>query len=228
MKTAVCISGQPRFGSFAFQGLVKNVLQSLDCEAFVFLWRLKGQSEDEARVLAESHIGRHIPVRGWSIQEQIDFPDKDYTTNMHPGSKPFNIQSMYYSLKMANQLKVDYERAHSMRYDCVVRARVDAASLTPLDLTKYQPLLRDYMFVPDIPYYGGGLNDIFAFSSSENMDVMAGLYDRLDEYFRRDKVMFNPHVMLLHHLRMAQIPVAYLSAPVEIVNEVAAPKVFEG
>ena len=228
MKTAVCISGQPRFGSFAFQGLVKNMLQSLDCDAFVFLWRLKGQSEDEARALAESHIGRHIPVRGWSILEQIDFPEKDYAKRMHAGSNIFNIQSMYYSMKMANQLKIDYEKTHGMRYDCAIRARVDASCLTPMDLTKYQPLLNDYMFVPDVPYFSGGLNDIFAFSSSENMDVMAGLYDRMDDYFYNDKVLFNPHVMLLHHLRKSQIPVAYLSAPVEIITEVSTAKVLEG
>lgn len=228
MKFAVCLSGQARFGSFAFRALAENLLRGLDCEVFLFLWRLDRQSEDEALALAESYIGRHAVIRACSVQKQIEFQARDYETRIHPGSNVFNIQSMYYSVKMANELKVEHEKKVGSRFDCVIRTRVDVSCFAPMDLSVYRSLLGDYVFVPDVSYYQNGLNDTFAFSSSENMDIAAGLYDRLDDYFRTENIMFNPHIMLNHHLIKNHIPVAFLSIPAEIVRELPVPRMLEG
>jgi len=219
MRTALCLSGQPRLGSYALRAFSENLLTGLDCDIFLFLWREKSQPEAEMRAMAESYMSRYANVRACVIKEQIDFPPKDYATRAHPGSNLMNIQSMYHGIMMANGLKRAYEKEVGRRYDCVIRARMDVSCFAPMDMTKYQPLLNDYIFFPEISYYHPGLNDTFAFSSSENMDVLAQLPLRFDEYFQKDGVAFNPHTMLLHHTIKNKLLFAYLSIPVEIVRE---------
>jgi hypothetical protein len=173
-------------------------------------------------------VGRHIPIRGCVTSEQTNFPPKDYETNTHPGSNIFNIQSMLYAIQMADRIRVEYEKKNGFNYDCVIRARGDLSCFTPIDLKKYQSLLPHYLFLPDVQYFQPGFNDTFAFSSSRTMEIYSGLYDRLDEYFYKDGVQFNPHVMLLHHAIKSGLHFAYLSMPIEFVREVALPKIFEG
>ncbi|MBL8630559.1 MAG: hypothetical protein JNM81_13065 [Rhodospirillaceae bacterium] len=195
---------------------------------FLFLWRLKDQSEDEARAVAERHIGQHARIQTCLISEQIDFPKKDYESRMYAGANVFNIQSMYYAVKMADQIRTEYEQKNGFKYDCVIRARGDSACFRSIDLKKYKPLLPHYLLLPEVQYFQPGFNDTFAFSSSDNMRIYSGLYDKLDEYFYRDKIQFNPHIMLFYHTVKSGLPFAYLSIPVEFVRELPLPQVFEG
>jgi hypothetical protein len=219
MKTALCLSGQPRLGSYAFRAFLDNILAGQEYDIFLFVWRRKEQSEDEVRSILDSFIGQYTRIQACVIKEQMDFPARDYATRAHQGSSIFNIQSMYYAMMMANDLKSAHEKKVGRRYDCVIRARMDLSCFIPMEMKKYQPLLRNYVFLPETSYYKPGFNDTFAFSSSENMDVLAQLPHHLDEYFRKDGVAFNPHTMLLHHTIKNRLVFAYLSIPVEIVHE---------
>lgn len=219
MKTAVCLSGQARMGSYAFRAFAENILSALDHDVFLFLWRNKDQPEAEVRAIADSFVGPYANVRACAIKEQIDFSPKNYATRAHPESNLFNIQSMYHGIMMANDLKRAYENQIGRRYDCVIRSRLDVSCFSRVDMKKYRSLVRDYVFFPETSYYHPGFNDTFAFSSSENMDVLAQLPLRFDEYFNQDGVAFNPHTMLLHHTIKNKLMFAYLSIPVEIVRE---------
>jgi hypothetical protein len=228
MRTALCLSGQARFGSYAFRALAENLLKGLDCDIFMFLWRLPGQSENDARAVVESFVRRHAPIRECVFAEQIDFPAKDYASRSYPGSNIFNIQSMLYAIKMVDQLRVQHEQRGGFKYDCVIRARGDLSCFSPFDLKRYQTLLPHYLFFPEVQYFQPGFNDTFAFSCSKTMEIYSGLYDRLDEYFHKDNIQLNPHAMLLHHVIKNRLPFAYLSMPVDFVRELPMPNVFEG
>jgi hypothetical protein len=228
MKTALCLSGQARFGSYAFRSLAENLLKGLDCDVFLFLWRLPGQTEQEALESAQNFVGRYVPIKACVAAEQIEFPAKDYATRIHAGSNVFNIQSMFYALMAADQLRVEHEKKHGFKYECVIRSRVDVSCFAPMNLKQYAALLPHYVFLPEVSYFSPGLNDTFAFGSSELMEKFSKVYDKLDTYFRDDHKQFNPHVMLLHHMMKNQIGLAYLSIPVEIVREVSLPEVFHG
>ncbi len=228
MKTAICLSGQARFGTYAFRTLAENLLADLDCDAFLFLWRLPGQSDAQARDAAQEFIGRHVRIKDCVTSEQIDFPAKDYESRIYPGSNVFNIQSMFYAIKAADDLRLKHEREQGIQYECVIRSRADNTCLTPMDLRKYKSLLPHYVFVPDISYFTPGLNDTFAFGSPQGMERFCSAYSNLDDYFRRDKMPFNPHMMLLHHLMKSRTNFAYLSIPVELTREVTLSRVIEG
>jgi len=189
------------------------MLAGTDVDAFLHFW---GDDPEEVHDLAAKHVGAFANIRACVVEPQRPFDTEPYKSNIHPGSNAFNIQSMLCGIYEANKLKSAYEATHG-RYDCVIRTRADVGALGRVDLQHYRNMM-GFFCVPDICYYAPGLNDTFAFSSSENMDQAAALFEKIDDYFNAG-VPLNPHTMLLHHAHQCKIPVAYISMPVELVRE---------
>ena len=139
------------------------------------------------------------------LDEQRDFTiyqDMDYQT-----INPFNVYSMFYSVKLANNLKIMHEQKHNFCYDIVIRCRTDILiekldyNLNSIDPTNI------YMY-----YVGNDCpNDQFAFSSSENMDYYASLFDNMPQYREQGYKIFVGEHLLRYHLARKNMKIVYNS-----------------
>ncbi len=81
--------------------------------------------------------------------------------------------SKFYSGKMANELKRQYEIENGFRYDMVMLTRYDLAYLVDFDFSKFK---KDKFYaIPPISHHG--INDLWFISNSENMDNFCQIYD---------------------------------------------------
>lgn len=88
--------------------------------------------------------------------------------------------SMLESVYKANEMKKRYEEQNHFKYDCVIRCRYDWGLLEKLEFERYD--LQNHVYVRHV---GKGIenhiNDQFAFSSSERMDIWCDLYNHMKE-----------------------------------------------
>jgi len=144
-----------------------------------------------------------------------------------------NALSMFYSLEMANNLKREYEKRHSFRYDYVVRLRTDTyfplrlkrngkllsepESIGPLEQYDFNKINVHKFAVMISPYsfYDYGLNDQFAIGGSELMDKYSDVYSNFLTIHRMGsspipEAMLGFNVQRRHGLPVAKHPWTFI------------------
>jgi hypothetical protein len=102
------------------------------------------------------------------VAENID-PDPRFP---HPVN---NIISMFYSVYYSNQLKIEYENQNNFKYDCVIRLRTDEYFLAPIgSIDNYD--MNVVNVLNEWAHLEYGINDHFAFGSSELMNKYLDVY----------------------------------------------------
>ena len=91
-----------------------------------------------------------------------------------------NIISMFYSVFQANEMKKQYEEEHDFKYDCVIRLRTDEYFMTPIGcIDNYD--MNVVNVLNEWAHLDYGINDHFAFGSSELMDKYLDVYNNFVE-----------------------------------------------
>ena len=217
-KIAVCISGhlrQPLQGYEKFNEMV-IIPNSHNCEFDFFIetwdtddWR-KGKfpTQDISSLTTETIEGvlqlyRPMLTR---IQKNIVFDTSRYQHHIRPGdvkknSRGEHIPAMYYKILKSNELKLSYETDFGFEYDLVIRHRSDFALTHPLILNDdIFKKIKDTIFVANhknaTPTW---YSDVFAFSSSQNMNYYSSLINHLDFLVEKYQI-FRPEPLLYFHL----------------------------
>jgi hypothetical protein len=130
----------------------------------------------------------------------------------YSGDQPQHVPySMFYSVKESIRLKQEYENTHKFKYDWAFRARYDFCLETEINLAK---LDSNIMYVPNNIQVNNGVNnqfnDMFAFSSSDNIDKYGNMYDCLDRYYVDDGIKYVQEALLGHHFKKNRILVSPL------------------
>jgi hypothetical protein len=140
LKIAICISGQPRFIEGWHYNIFKvNVLDKYDCDTFCHFWWNGEDNENIYETSAWSGLGT-MKVTG-DVKDAIesmytpksmsfdpimkdDIDPKKYpnTSNVRT---PYNLTSMYTSMKKSYELMRDYSEKYGVKYDYVIRYRYD-------------------------------------------------------------------------------------------------------
>ena len=110
--------------------------------------------------------------------------------------------SMYYSIMKSNALKVFYEKELSFKYDYVIRARFDLQLDFDLSLTEFD---NNFLYFHNDCPNPNGMNDQFAISSSDNMNVYSSLFYKIDHYWVNDGVTLSNELLLKWHLLKNEI-----------------------
>lgn len=209
LRVALCISGFVHQFEEGSRFLIPNLVEHLQPDIFIHSWDIIGKrtigSIESDRISEEiqTEIEKiYKPVK--AIYEPFrTFDGSVYQDRMHRTCSPPNGLSMFYKIKACNALKADYEREHGFTYDWVIRCRFDIrleTVLTPKDLDDWQGSL----VVPSA-WNWFGVNDQFACASSKQMDVYAGLYDVIRQYWE-DGCTFHPETLLQYHLNDSEVP----------------------
>jgi len=206
MRIAVCLSGQPRFLDNGYKQIFEKIISKYnDVDFFIHTWwndelnatganRKYTFKSDTLKLIMDYYKPRLI-----LNEPQMDFNiynDVDYET-----INPISPYSMFYSIKVSNELKSFYEKKNNFKYDVVIRCRFDILinrfdiNLSDIDLS--------YIYTDTV---GNGFpNDQLAISSSENMDYYSSLYDKINDYYNEGFRNFVGERLLRHHLKDSKL-----------------------
>lgn len=165
MKTAVILSGDSRTFRDCYPSLKSNILDHNDCHVFLHTYN----DADKEEVL-----NTYKPVAYMSEDRDSVAVDIDPACNANkpPEVNPVSIFCQWRNTKKAFSLVND-------SYDCVLKVRYDIKYTNPLvvshfDMTKiHVPLGGDWR---------GGLFDMVAFSSYDNMEKYCSLFENINGY----------------------------------------------
>jgi hypothetical protein len=188
-RIAILYSGQPRHVKECWRNhnlTFFNANPDAEIDVFAHIWYDESWigsyfwNEYKNRGMWEEDI-KQFMLDYWDPKHIIFEAPKEFVSeDIHPDPRfphPVdNIISMFYSIGEANRLKCQYEAQNNFKYDCVIRVRTDEyfssaiGSVFDYDLNSIN-VLNEWAHVEH------GINDHFAFGSSELMDKYLDVYD---------------------------------------------------
>jgi hypothetical protein len=130
-------------------------------------------------------------------------------------STPHTWLSGMHNVRLANQLKLEYEEENSFKYDICIKARTDVVWHSYIDKSDTSLVLEDpdNILIPTAWDFKAvhplGCSDVSCVTSSEGMNKYAAFMDYVDQYYDRGEV-FHPESMLgihLNHIGLNRIPI---------------------
>jgi len=198
MKIALCISGYIRTFRTTINNLKTNFLSVYpETDIFVHTWTQVDYWNIENVYLHT--IDGICRTKKCIIEcpKEFDVQKIIHDRNPDPLRNVGHVLSMFYKIKQCNELKKQYEIENNFKYDCVIRFRPDIQLLSNFTIDE------DNLDKLNVPKYGdfSGINDQFAYSTSENMDLYCSLFDKINQYLEKDEsLFFNPEVLLKYHI----------------------------
>lgn len=226
MRTALCISGQPRRVKECYLYILENIiLPNTPCDVFLHVW-LNSQWEDEWTPFWNTPVDQNAIAQltelynpaSMLVEKQKEFE----TDHFDPRNTLFNegqyridaSVSMFYSMQRCNMLKKFYEIENGFTYDVVARTRPDFKIETKI---KYDDYDLDAMNIRrDCTHEEGCTNDHFAFSTSANIDFYSDCFNHLDEIVNQDGSVFCPEIVLGRYLKKYNMPINFVELKSEI------------
>lgn len=225
-RVAFCVAGQPRFfdqGYEMFKKRIFDINPDAIIDTFLHCWFDKADAGKEYDC-ASWVVGKSGKIAADTSEKLIELynpkshiiePQKSFELPRfyhYSGDQPQHVPySMFYSVKESIKLKEKYEKEHNFTYDWVFRARYDFCLDTDISLSKYDNKI---MYVPNNIQVNNGVNnqfnDMFAFSSSSNMDKYGTMFDCLDKYYTDDGIKYVQEALLGHHFKKNRILVSPL------------------
>ena len=227
MRTALCISGQPRQVKECFPYILENViLPNTPCDIFLHVWynnQWKNEKwtphwntkVDENAIAQLSELYNPVTML---VEQQKEFDNSEFdprNTLFNEGQYRIDATvSMFYSIKKCNMLKKIYELENNFTYDIVARTRPDFKIQTKLNYQDYN--INAVNIRLDCTHEPGCTNDHFAFSTSENIDVYSDCFNYLDEVVNKDGSVFCPEIILGKYLKKRNLAVEFIEFKSEI------------
>lgn len=148
--------------------------------------------------------GYYNPVSSlFEPQKQFELIEDVY---LQQPNKTTSVQSMWYSIKMSNQLKTEYEKTHNFKYDIVIRSRTDVI-IRAMSLEKLTD--PNCIYTDSVGANNDFPNDQLAVSDSASSDYYSSLYDNLLSYKEEGFTWFVGERLLKHHMSKSNIRLFY-------------------
>ena len=201
MKIALCLSGQPRGLPVSLE-LLKRGLDISTMDVFCHAWfdpATVGHSYDSAQSTQNGNVGVVHPQTQELILNELKPVDCIFEAQREfpfarnfvapPEANQEKMASIFYSIYTANMLKRKYELKNNFKYDLVIRARYDLFYASKPDIMQYAEIAKTHIVTAEKfqglrmdPNFGQGwytMTDIFAMSSSDNMDIFCDTYPHM-------------------------------------------------
>lgn len=230
MRIALCLSGMPRTVHEGHKKLFDSFIKKYNPDIFIHTWLdnpHQGPWERvytyEERVKQISDILSLYKPKSFHIDKSHIVQDyyKDYSSiflqnNISQGATVmryiYNPHSMYESNYLVNELKKKYENQNNFIYDYVVRTRMD---VDLRDSINFEDIDTSYINIDNNknPIYDSSiveLSEVFAVSSSKNMDIFADFTNKIRHvlYTLRDSpVKVYPELILARYVKLYNIKV---------------------
>jgi hypothetical protein len=184
MKTAVIISGDARTFHECYPSFQSNILNYNRCDVFLHLY-----NDCDKRTVLDTYK----PTSYISEDRDAVHVDIDPECNINKPSEinPVSVFCQWRNIKKAFSL-VDSS------YDCILKTRYDIKYTNPLVLSDYD---MNHVNVPIGGDWRGGLFDMMAFSSYQNMEKYCSLYENINSY-AKSGVPCHSEILNKHNLQV--------------------------
>jgi hypothetical protein len=176
-KTAICISGEVRTAIEAYP-VFKNFFEGMDIDVFIHTW---STTAVRTKTMSEPMIIQEDEEKINKIKELYQ-PKKILVEDQINVSSYESFSRMFYSIMMANQLRLEYELENDCLYQWVVKYRFDIVFPfgtkfpdTPLEKrVLYYPLGNQGIGKEECGAHG--ISDIIFWGDSQIMTILCDSY----------------------------------------------------
>lgn len=216
MRIALCLSGQPRGLPLSIELIKKNLIEpNLITDIFIHAWHDEkdvGKSYSSAQPSQNGRVGivkqnteslllKGFQPKKWLIEPQKRFP-KTWLFKSDPTANQEFLASNFYSVYMANELKIQHEKENNFIYDVVIRSRYDLHFGHKIEVNSYKDNLDKIIVMKKFQDDQDAKNnldmpmvDIFAIGSSANIDVFSSVYPKMAELNKIIKPVFGENFL---------------------------------
>jgi hypothetical protein len=210
MKVAFCISGVPQDIHFC-ANFIKKYSEMYETYVFIHHWTAESQN----KIQHHSYSGRVYKQFDYNIYKNVasyaevksEIFDKKIPTflelkkqwpemdkQMPSGHRPdIGPVSMFYGIAESQKMRQEFEKKHGFKFDVVMRCRFETDFAHNVDWEQIKLEKYDMKKIW-IPRYNERFEDVFGFSSSENMDKYAKVYENIVPLVK--KVGLEPEFLL--------------------------------
>ena len=202
MKVALCLNGyytksdDLQISRSSHEYIKNKILDVADVDVFIHSWDL--DHKDEMINLYKPVVSKFEEQKTFeeelmSFESEWFEEDFDRSSTMY-NSTIYKTLSCMYSRKQSVALKTEYEKKNGFEYDCVIMARFDLGNrgkehyqIYYATNISFDPKLdMRYVYTAFWDQLNHGIADHWFYSSSENMNKIASLYDSLFSYYQKD------------------------------------------
>lgn len=193
-RTAICLSGQPRFIEICAQRLTEGLKkENIEVDFFLHCWETdteysgsKWAPSTEKQTDLETKLQDYYSPIDYIVENQKDDCFRTQTSRLkkNTAAEPFIQASMFYSIYMAGLLRRKHEQKNKSVYQSVVRTRYDflvVDGLRSLILTP-QP---QKIYYSDLILNKNVVCDYWMSGTSQTMSEIEEAYFHL---FRKDNI----------------------------------------
>lgn len=202
MKVAILLAGQVRKydDPSLLYSMNKFIKQFGNPDIFISTWSKRGYSQAHGDgtpfssscnpVTKEELMLTYPNVKDVQIDDEEEWINtiSPYEKEIYEKGFDWNGQHFrgtvvpqYYTIKVANSLKQNYELQNNFKYDLVIRTRFDNLHLSFLDPLDLVDLSKVYTLNHPPHYYPERIYDVFFYTNSQNMDLFCEGYEKLKE-----------------------------------------------
>jgi hypothetical protein len=211
-KIAICASGYLRTFKDCYQSIVENIIQDNDVDMFIHTYDKIGNSSGwrspidysqdiDMDFLQDIPYIKYIAVQKWN---DINWKFEKYRKYQPNVTNINTIGTIFYKIYMCNLLRKEYEKKHNIKYDLVIRMRLDQMFTKKINLefplnkiliNSYPWGDEDYInhFIGDFSQLDCGRNetqwisDRFAVGTPENIDYLSELYLNFEHLIENER-----------------------------------------
>lgn len=254
MRIAILLCGQPRFLEKGFEVLSRKLIkpnEKNEIDFFIHCWHdpvLVGhaypgaswntnqtgvyKTETPSKII-ELYKPKKILIEQSLTEKELEIREHNYQD--HPGrggSTLHSLFSQYYSMKKANELKVEYENLPgNKKYDLVLRTRFDLGLKNEINLVEKttENVEEGTVWTHDqlVNFYVRATPELFFFGSSETVDTLCGttnrekpgLFGSMNDFFEKDKVHMSGERYFGHLIDKNKIKEKALRFDYELIRE---------
>lgn len=213
MRIAICFSGHPSCFDYSEQrDSYKRLFPGHEVDVFAFCWTDWLQPGDEEK-FTQIYQPKFSMFQSRPMQFFKEWGERIY--ERRSAGRPNDMMfPMWYCIKMANKLRIEYEELTGVTYDLVCRDRVDVWNPEPWAGAIESVTDDSTVVIPAQNNFDGGYNDVIALGRSAAMNVWCGIYDWFPRAYRLGEpwgieTLLRKYVDKYTQLRVAKVPLDY-------------------
>lgn len=200
-----------------------NVIAPNNCDVFLSTWDVveygKGGRPVDAPARAPLNIQHVRETYGIFLKDLQVLPFEKTQRELPAVFQP-SMVSMFFQIQQADELRRKWEQTHGWRYDLVIRCRPDLIFHTGFKVDDVSFFSSALWTTAVLPHH---IQDLFAISTPDVMNIYASLFNYLPEYRNVDFEALpgaeegrRPERILKYHLEKHGIPLRVMPVQTEL------------
>jgi hypothetical protein len=194
MKVAILYSGLPNLTNLIVNNHKQYIYDHYHCDTYLSTYDIDNEPQQAQQTL-DLLKPRRYDIEKWTNVSKEFKEIANTITYKRPETQNINVLSMFYKIKKCYDLLNE-------TYDIVIRCRLDIMFSNRLILEN-----NDFINIPSGGDYHGGIGDVFAYGSQNNMQKYCSLYDHIKSFIANQEIVFHPESILKYYLLKNNTPI---------------------